>query len=206
MITSLQYITGNTTSNDVVKQCEVMCRAGVKWVQLRMKAYTQEQVLAAAIKCREITNKYHTKLIINDFIEVVKESDADGVHLGQEDLCTAKAREILGKDYIIGGTANTLSQVLTHIENGVNYVGVGPWRYTKTKKKLSPILGAEGLKEIVSGLKERGEEIPLVAIGGIALADVQKIKELGINHIAVSSLLENATDQSAIIKNIQEIL
>lgn len=84
----------------------------------------------------------------------------------------AEARQILGKDFIIGGTANTFEDVQMHYQAGADYIGCGPFRFTTTKKNLSPILGLEGYKAIVSQMKTAGINLPIVAIGGITYDDI----------------------------------
>ncbi|MGE0568966.1 MAG: thiamine phosphate synthase [Bacteroidia bacterium] len=201
-ISSLQYITQEHDKYSHSDLCKMACDAGLKWVQLRMKNVSDKEFLKEANVCREITSNYNSTLIINDNIKVAIDSQADGVHLGLTDLSTKEARNILGNNKIIGGTANTFEDILMHSKNGVNYVGVGPYRFTKTKDKLSPILGIDGYQKIIAELKKRDIEIPVIAIGGILFEDIKLLKEVGLNGIAVSGLLTNNFDKT-IINNIK---
>jgi len=106
-----------------------------------------------------------------------------------EDTKANEARKQLGPEAIIGGTANTFEDCLYQINNDVDYLGIGPYAFTQTKKKLSPILGAEGFKTIVKNLIENGHELPVVGIGGIALENVPEIAKSGLSNIAVSGML-----------------
>lgn len=201
-ISSLQYITQEHDKYSHSDLCKMASDAGLKWVQLRMKNVSDKEFLKEANVCREITSNYNSTLIINDNIKVAIDSQADGVHLGLTDLSTKEARNILGNNKIIGGTANTFEDILMHSKNGVNYVGVGPHRFTKTKDKLSPILGIDGYQKIIAELKKRDIEIPVIAIGGILFEDIKLLKEVGLNGIAVSGLLTNNFDKT-IINNIK---
>lgn len=134
-------------------------------------------------------------LIINDHPEVAKAIGADGVHLGKEDMAPAEARKLLGPRAIIGATANTLADVERLMEAPVDYLGIGPYRFTGTKKKLAPLLGVEGYREIIAMMKERrGSAFPHVAIGGITAADIAPLAEAGVTGFAVSGAIAHATD------------
>ena len=127
-----------------------------------------------------------------DHVELVREIRADGVHLGKNDMPVAEARRILGDEYIIGGTANTYEDVKKHWLDGVNYIGCGPFRYTTTKQKLSPILGLEGYKEIIRQMRAENINLPIVAIGGITFADIPSVMQTGVTGIALSGTVLRA--------------
>ena len=114
-----------------------------RWVQLRMKDASDNEVRPIAYKVKEWCKSMNVTFIIDDRVELVKEVGADGVHLGKNDMPIAEARKILGDDFIIGGTANTFEDIKAHYEAGADYIGCGPFRFTTTKEKLSPILGLE---------------------------------------------------------------
>ena len=97
-------------------------------------------------KQSKICRKYNATLILNDHVHLVKEIGANGVHLGKSDMSPVKARELLGSNYIIGGTANNMEDIRQLHKSGVDYIGLGPFRFTRTKKNLAPILGIEGYK------------------------------------------------------------
>ena len=110
-------------------------------------------------------------------MELVKQIGADGVHLGKLDMPIKEARERLGKDFIIGGTANTFEDIRQHAADGADYIGCGPFRFTTTKQKLSPILGLDGYHSILTQMREKGITIPVVAIGGITREDKMCIRD-----------------------------
>lgn len=175
------------------------CEAGCRWIQLRAK---NEAQLDLAIEAKKICDASGAKLSINDKPAVAAQINAYGVHVGKLDMPVTEARSIVGKQSLLGGTANTLDDVLAHIRDGVDYVGVGPFRFTTTKENLSPILGLEGYQRLMSVI---GTKIPVIAIGGILLEDMPALKETGIHGIAVSGLITNAVDKKEMVQKINAI-
>ena len=177
-----------------------------KWIQLRMKGATDEEVRPIALKVKEWCKEQNATFLIDDRVQLVKELQVDGVHLGKNDMPIAEARKILGEDFIIGGTANTFEDVKAHYEAGADYIGCGPFRFTTTKEKLSPILGLEGYKEIIQKMKAEGINIPIVAIGGITREDIPEIMKTGVNGIALSGCILNAKDPASETHDIMEMM
>lgn len=183
MISKLQYISQGESPEEHLQHIQNACTSGAEWVQLRLKNVSEDLILKTAQKAREITGHFQTRLIINDYYKVAKEVKADGVHLGKTDACPVMVREYLGNLFIIGGTANTLEDCLSLLKKKVDYIGLGPFRYTTTKKNLSPTLGFEGYQTILETLNT---ETPIIAIGGIVLEDVTELLKTNIHGIAVS--------------------
>ena len=177
-----------------------------RWVQLRMKDASDNEVRPIAYKVKEWCKIMDVTFIIDDRVELVKEVGADGVHLGKNDMPIAEARKILGDDFIIGGTANTFEDVKAHYEAGADYIGCGPFRFTTTKEKLSPILGLEGYREIIQKMKAENIDIPIVAIGGITKEDIPEIMKTGVNGIALSGCILNAKDPASETHDIMEMM
>lgn len=176
------------------------------WIQLRMKDATDEEVRPIARKVKEWCKMMHATFIINDRVNLVKEIQADGVHLGKNDMPISEARKLLGKDFIIGGTANTIEDVKAHDEAGADYIGCGPFRFTTTKEKLSPILGLEGYRHIVNEMKLHHIDLPIVAIGGIRKEDIPDIMKTGVTGIALSSSILQAENPANETHEILEII
>lgn len=185
-IANLHFITSDHSEISHAEQAIRAFEAGCKWVQLRIKDASTELIEQEALKIVPVANAHKAILLINDHVDVVKRTGAHGVHLGKKDMCPAEARAILGDEYIIGGTSNTLEDILTLIEKGVDYVGLGPFRFTTTKKNLSPILGLEGYERIITGLSGQNLNIPVIAIGGILDSDMDSLKKTGIHGIALA--------------------
>ena len=183
LISPLHCLTWDGASLPHLEQVRQLLDAGATWIQLRQKKGTGREKLQTAITAAELCRKYKAILIINDSPQICLESGANGVHLGLKDCPIPEARELLGKDAIIGGTANTPEQAKQRESEGCDYIGLGPWRATRTKENLSEILGENGIKKVTSlNLK-----IPVIAIGGITLQDIGKVLALGVQGIAMSS-------------------
>ena len=151
--------------------------------------------------CRE----YGAKFILDDHVELVRELNADGVHLGKLDMPVAEARRLLGPEYLIGATANTFEDIERGAGQGADYIGLGPFRFTQTKRNLSPVLGLEGYRTIMERCRNAGIALPVVAIGGITAADVENILATGVTGIALSGALlqaENTLEETQRIINI----
>ncbi len=188
---ALQFITHTHPEKSHAQLTEAVCRGGCRWVQLRMKNAKESAIIKNAKEVKAICDDYDAIFIIDDHVQIAKEVGASGVHLGKSDMCPAEARKILGKDYIIGGTANTLEDVDELVSKGVDYVGLGPFRFTTTKEKLSPVLGLQGYKDIIDNLKS---PIDIVAIGGIKDEDCFAILQNGAAGVAISGAIINAKD------------
>lgn len=188
-IKQLQYITHAAPSLTHPQLVEAACKGGLKWVQLRVKDQPFEEWLATARQTKAICDTYGAVFIVNDNVEIAHEVKAHGVHLGKEDMCPIEARQILGDDAIIGGTANTFEDVKKCCECGVDYIGLGPYRFTVTKENLSPTLGVEGYADIIRACKENKINVPIFAIGGIRVEDVGEIVTTGVHGVAIGTAI-----------------
>lgn len=202
----LQFITHRTERYDYLDSVRIALAGGCRWVQLRMKGMTDEEVRPVAIEAQKMCRDAGATFIVDDRVELVGELGIDGVHLGKNDMPIGEARKVLGERTIIGGTANTLEDIVAHYEATANYIGCGPFRFTTTKEKLSPLLGLEGYRRIVEGMKERGIDLPIVAIGGIKAEDVAEIMRTGVTGIALSGAILQAADPIEEMKRIINII
>lgn len=193
----LQFITHFNDRWSYLDSVRLALEGGCRWIQLRMKDATPEQIRPVAVQTMQMCRDAGATFIIDDHVRLVAEIGADGVHLGKNDMPTDQARAFLGKDFIIGGTANNLDDVRNHWKNGVDYVGCGPFRFTTTKKGLAPVLGLGGYESIVNGMKSEGIDIPIVAIGGITAEDIPSIMATGVSGIALSGTVLSAQDPSS---------
>lgn len=206
MLSRIHYISQGATLEEQEKDILEAFEAGCKLVQLRFKNGTREEILLLAKQAKTWSRLHGAKLIINDWVEIAREADADGVHLGLTDSSVEEARKIVGPTKIIGGTANTLEDVLQRIHEKCDYVGLGPFRFTTTKEKLSPILGLEGYRQIISELTNRQLSIPIYAIGGITQSDLPMLKSTGIYGVAVSGMISEAADKKTVVSEIDQTL
>ncbi|WP_044204542.1 thiamine phosphate synthase [Flammeovirga sp. OC4] len=206
MIHKLHYISTEKKDKNHLQHIQEACEAGCRWIQLRAKDISTEDYIALAKKAKVITNLHNAILLINDRPDVAKAVNADGVHVGKEDISPAEAREILGEGKVVGGTANTIEDIQRLYDYGVDYIGLGPFRFTQTKKKLSPILGLEGYQSLLDECKERGIDTPIIAIGGIEVTDVENILKTGVHGIAVSGVIANAINPAGVVTVMNDIL
>ena len=190
-INTLHYIT--TTP----EAAELACQGGVRWVQLRVKNQPPATWKQLALETQAVARRYGATLLINDNPRLAQEIGADGVHVGAADMPPAEARAMLGAKFIIGGTANTFADVQRLATAGVDYIGLGPFRFTRTKEKLSPILGLMGYTDIMRQCRAAGIAVPVIGIGGIALADVAPLLATGLHGIAVAGGIGQAANPAA---------
>jgi len=206
MIAHLHYITQPIHGKSHAELAEEACKGGAEWVQFRAKSLGFEEWKQEALLVQEVCKKYNARLIINDNVKIAEEIYADGVHLGKNDMDADKAKKILGEDFIVGGTANSYEDVMRLVEWGVDYIGLGPFRYTKTKENLSPILGLEGYLNLMQVLRSKKVQVPVIAIGGVTLDDVEKLLACGVHGVAVSGAINKAESPSHVTKKFIEQL
>lgn len=185
----LQFITNSDKSEEIISQVKTVLAGGCKWVQLRMKDAEKKDIIPVAKEIHELCKVSDCIFVIDDWVEIAKELNLDGVHLGKNDMNPNEARRMLGVNAIIGVTANTYEDIENYSHIDVDYIGLGPYRFTQTKKKLSPVLGLEGYSSIMQKCKENGIHIPIVAIGGIKYEDIDAVMATGVNGIAVSGAI-----------------
>ena len=188
----IQFITHSNNRYGYVDGARLALEGGCRWVQLRMKEATEAEFMAAAAEIGRLCKEHGATFVLDDHVEWVEKTGADGVHLGKNDMPIDEARKILGSDKIIGGTANTFEDVERLYRQGADYIGCGPFRFTTTKKNLSPVLGLEGYQHIVDQMKSHCINLPIVAIGGILESDIKSILATGVSGIAVSGGILNA--------------
>lgn len=203
-IARLQFITSPADKISYRDQIEAFVMGGGNWVQLRMKEEPVEAIEAEAKKAFAYCMEHGATFILNDHVEMAARIGADGVHLGKNDMSPDQARAILGPTAIIGGTANTFDDIKRLVAQGVDYIGLGPYRFTSTKKNLSPVLGLEGYQDILKACEEEGIDIPIVAIGGLMPDDFKGLFDAGLHGIAISSYITNNEQPGAITLELLE--
>jgi thiamine-phosphate pyrophosphorylase len=206
MFNKLQYISQGNTVEQQTRNIHQALDGGCKWVQLRYKNHFSDDAFSLAEAAKILCEEYLANFIINDNVYLAQQIAADGVHLGLNDMSIKEARGVLGATKIIGATANTITDIQNHIQNGCDYIGLGPFRFTTTKENLSPILGLEGYQTILNKMKNKGLTIPVYAIGGIGLDSIPTLMETGIHGIAVSGLITQSKDKTKTIKQLQNDL
>jgi thiamine-phosphate pyrophosphorylase len=184
----------------LAQQIEETLKAGTSFLQLREKELSEEEFLEEAIKIKKIAKTYHIPFVINDNVEIALKCNADGVHVGQNDMRTNEVRNVLGDDKIIGVSVQTVEQAKIAQSQGADYLGVGAVFNTSTKKDVAEV-SYDTLKDIC-----RAVTIPVIAIGGISINNIQKLKGSGIEGVAVVSAIfasDNITENT--LKLLEEI-
>ncbi|MDE7407104.1 MAG: thiamine phosphate synthase [Muribaculaceae bacterium] len=190
----LQFISDGSTVAETVNQCRMFLQGGGRWAQIRMKDADDSAVAEAAGQLLPLYRKAGATLIVDDRVIIAHDLGLDGVHLGLSDMNPAEARRILGPDAIIGATANSVEHLRMLRDMPVNYYGIGPFRFTTTKKKLAPVLGLQGYADIIQFMQHTGDNRPFVAIGGITEADIMPLSQIGVRGFAISGAISHATD------------
>jgi thiamine-phosphate pyrophosphorylase len=181
---SVMCITQDGLSLSHEDQAERLCEAGARWIQLRMKNAPPQHWINTACAVVKICREHGAVCIVNDSVDVAIAAAADGVHLGSEDENWREARRRMGRSMLLGGTVNDEKQARRALTtNCLDYVGVGPWHFTETKKNLSPVQGPAGVRLLVAML----DGLPAWIIGGIEPADLPEVRALGAAGVAVAS-------------------
>ena len=201
----LQFITHYSKDYSYIDSVHIALEGGCRWVQLRMKDSDEILFEKTAIDVQQMCKEYGANFIIDDNVVLAKKIDADGVHLGKNDMPITDARKLLGEGFIIGSTVNSFEDILYILKSGItpDYFGCGPFRDTSTKKNIAPILGYEGYLDINHKMFDNNIQIPLIAIGGIRKKDIPQLLKSGVSGIALSSSILNASNP---INEMQEIV
>ena len=196
------YLVTDGGDKNIDTFCETVDQAiggGVTLVQLREKTATSRDFYELALRVKAITDRHNVPLIINDRLDIALAVDADGLHIGQEDLPVAVARRLLGPDKILGATAATVKDAVAAQAAGADYLGSGAVYPTSTKpgKTLLPLTTLSQIKQAV--------HIPVVAIGGISADNVAPVRQSGVDGVAVVSAIMDSPDPATaarVIKNL----
>lgn len=198
----LQFITHTNDRFDETAGAAAALDGDCRWVQLRMKHASDDEIIAKGKTIAHLCMLHGATFIIDDRVDLVATLGADGVHLGKNDMPVAEARRMLGSSLIIGATANTFDDIVRAAADGADYIGLGPYRFTTTKERLSPTLGLDGYRDIMARCRREGIKLPVVAIGGITADDIPALMGTGIAGVAVSGAIMNAEDPVAETKKI----
>lgn len=190
----LMFITHPSDRYSIAEEVQMALEGGCKWIQLRLKDASDEEFRQTALEIIPMCKENEAFLVFDDRVELAIEMGVHGVHLGKNDMAPQQAREIMGAEAIIGVTANTADDILGLQGLDVDYVGLGPFRYTTTKQNLSPVIGIDGYTDILTAIRDKGVQLPIVAIGGIGLEDIPALMKTGINGVAMSGSIINADD------------
>lgn len=200
----VQFITHQTERYSYLEGARLALEGGCRWIQLRMKDQPSDKIESTARQVQALCKDYDAIFIIDDYVELAQQLHADGVHLGLKDMPIEQARVLLGEEFIIGGTANTFDDILHQQRSGADYIGLGPFRHTTTKQKLSPLLGIEGYTALMQRMRDEHISIPVVAIGGIVRDDIPGLMRTGVHGIALSGSILRADNPAEEMRRILE--
>lgn len=184
----------------LLQQVEESIKGGVTFVQIREKELDDSLFLDEAIKMKALCERYQVPFVVNDNVEIAIKSNAHGVHVGQDDMETSNVRELIGKDKILGVSVQTIEQAIEAEKKGADYLGVGAVFPTNSKDDAAEV-SLETLKIICQNVN-----IPVVAIGGINLNNINQLKNTGIAGVALISAIFANKDIESATKELKSIL
>jgi len=173
---------------DIEQVVSLAIEGGAQMIQFRDKEFSDEEFLVLAERIKKITQQKNIPFIINDRVNIAKSVDADGVHLGQDDMSLKEAREILGRDKIIGISTSNLGEAMEAEKQGADYIGLGPIFQTSSKE-IKETIGPEMIRQVLSQV-----QIPVFPIGGINLNNIDQVTNAGSRRIAVISAVISQKD------------
>lgn len=193
----LQFVTDGRTPQETIEMVRDAVEGGCRWIQIRMKDSDLQARTKVVDAVSRICSDNDCTLLIDDDVHAAALGNI-GIHLGKTDMPTPQAADILGPDAVIGRTANCREDLIAlAADHRADYIGLGPFRFTQTKKKLAPVLGLEGYKALIADMRQRNDFRPIVAIGGITPDDVVPLLSAGADGVAVSGAIAHAPDRIA---------
>lgn len=193
-VTDRHWLNGST----LTKQVEDALKGGATFIQLREKNLNDESFYKEAVEIKDLCGRYNVPFVINDNVDIALKMDADGVHVGQDDMAASDIRKLLGPDKIIGVSAHNVQEAIKAQEDGADYLGVGAVFATSSKDDVS-VLSHEILRDICNAV-----DIPVIAIGGITKDNIIELKGSGIDGIAVISAIFAKDDITAATQDLKE--
>jgi len=193
-IEKLQFITHDIEQHSHIEQARIACEAGAKWIQYRCLTKSDDELLKDINVIAELCDDWGATLIVTDHIHLNGKADIQGFHIEDMDADFRQLREELGEAITIGGSSNTVEGLLRIAEEGADYAGFGPFKVTTTKPNNAPLLGLEGYKDAIAILQQQQIELPVLAVGGVTLNDIDDLLKTGVFGIAASSAINQAED------------
>jgi thiamine-phosphate pyrophosphorylase len=194
-------ISSSIATKSVKETARLIIDGGADAIQLREKTISDSEFISLAGEVRDITTKRESLLIINDRVHVAREVNADGVHLGQQDISALEARDIIGVEKIIGVSTHSVIQAKQAQKDGADYIAIGPI-YPTCTKDYEPSVGIE----IIQKISEAVVNIPIIAIGAITLENLDEVLKAGASRVAVCSAIIGSKDIYSSTKHYKEKL
>ncbi len=193
-IEKLQFITHNILQHTHIEQVQLACEAGAKWIQYRCFTKSDEELLKDIHVISEVCDDWGATLIVTDHIHLKGKADIQGFHIEDMDTDFNALRKVIGEEYTLGGSANTIENLIRLAKEDADYVGFGPFSITTTKPNHAQLIGYKGYEYATEQLDLNNVHIPIIAVGGVNLVDIPSLMETGIYGIAVSSAINQKED------------
>ncbi len=193
-IEKFQFITHDIPQHTHIEQVQIACEAGAKWIQYRCLTKTDEDLLNDIAIIGETCDDWGATLIITDHIHLKGKGDIQGFHIEDMDADFTALRKLIGEEFTLGGSANTVENLIRLAKEGADYAGFGPFSITTTKPNTAPMIGYKGYAFAVEQLRIKEINLPILAVGGVNLIDIPSLMETGIYGIAASSAINQADD------------
>ena len=201
-ISKFHYLTQDLPHRSHVEQVQLACKAGANWIQYRCLTKNDLDLVKEIHEIASICDDWGATLILTEHYHLLNQVDAQGVHMEDMKADFKSIREQIGEDKTLGASANSFEDIeRIALLNVIDYIGCGPFSITQTKPNTHSLLGIEGYKNIIQKMKKAGIDIPVLAVGGVKITDVEELIETGINGIAVSSAVNHANDPGMALKD-----
>ncbi len=200
-ISKFHYLTQDLPHRSHLEQTEIACKAGANWIQYRCLSKSDEDLISELHQVASICDDWGATLILTDHYHLLDKVDAQGVHLENMNADFKEIRRLISDDKTLGASANSIEDIKRVYAIGVvDYIGCGPFAHTDTKPNDYPLLGVEGYKSISQKMQEEQIDIPVLAVGGVALDDVEALLSTGIYGIAVSAAVNLAEEPAVAVR------
>jgi thiamine-phosphate pyrophosphorylase len=205
-ISKFHYLTQDLDHISHLEQTQLACGAGANWIQYRCLSKTDEEMLAELHPIAEVCDDWGATLIVTNHYHLVHQADIQGVHIEDMDADLNLIRAEIGENKTLGASATEANQVINHIKNSADYVGCGPFSITLTKPNNDELWGVKGYQNAVNQLKELGLETPIIAVGGVKLADVDLLLATGVHGLAVCSAINDTNNITKAYKEFHKVI
>ncbi|MGB4399718.1 MAG: thiamine phosphate synthase [Daejeonella sp.] len=206
-ISKFHYLTQDLPHRSHVEQTEIACKAGANWIQYRCLSKSDDDLISELHQVASICDDWGATLILTDHYHLLDKVDAQGVHLENMNADFKEIRKLISDDKTLGASANSIEDIKRVYATGVvDYIGCGPFAHTDTKPNDYSLLGIEGYKTITQKMLQEQIDIPVLAVGGVALSDVEALLSTGIYGIAVSAAVNLAEDPGVAVKELYKAI
>ncbi len=202
-ISKLHYLTQDLPDRSHVEQTEIACQAGANWIQYRCFSKEEEDLIAELHQIASICDDWGATLILTNHYHLLDRVDAQGVHLENMEADFISIRNIISDEKTLGGSANSINDIQRIAHSGaVDYIGCGPFAHTNTKPNDYPVLAVKGYESIVHEMNKMQIDIPILAVGGVTVNDIDGLLSAGVYGVAVSAAVNHAPDPGTALKEL----